>query len=296
MTGTIAISLNDKLYVGDQILQARISPADRGLLLGDGLFETLPVFNGVPLWQEEHLGRLEQSAKLFDLPLDKTRCEAAIAQLIPLLEGQDIANGIIRLTVTRGIGGRGLLPPEKADPTILASLAPYPTSMAFSRATVVTSPIRRNETSPLSRVKSLAYQDSILATQRANRHNADDALFLNTKGNVSCTTICNIFAIKGETLLTPPVEDGVLPGIMRQKLMVVLPTNNISVIERSLTLEDLKVADGLFLTNSLRIIRPVDRLDEKIYSDEGTGITAQYQELLAAHIKDQTGLALKIKT
>lgn len=289
MAGTIAISLNSKLFTGEEINGASISASDRGLLLGDGLFETLPVLSGTPLWLTDHTDRLMQSAGLLGLELDRSQCETAIAQALTCIKRAPGGNGILRLTITRGSGGRGLLPPQDTSPTIMASLGPFPLSLPFASASLVTSPIRRNETSPTSRIKSLGYQDNILATQQASQNQADDAVFLNSQGKVCCTTICNVFAIKDDHILTPPVEDGLLPGIMRQKLLNLLPMHGIEIRVQSLALEDLHSADGLFLTNSLRIIRPVTRLDNIVYTPHEKPVLKQCQQIAARHIQELTG-------
>ena len=257
-----AIYLNGALYIDDEIETAMIPTADRGLLLGDGLFETLPIINGQALWWDLHKERVLKSANQIDLQLDPMKLDDAIVKLTELCKN---ANGVVRLTVTRGSGGRGLAIPKEQAPIYLASLAPMPQGLAFADATLITATIRRNENSPTSRLKSLNYLDNILATREAEQAGADDALMLNSKTRAACTTICNLFAISDNQITTPPLSDGVLPGIVRSKVIELAPQWGFTIAEQSLLPDQLKKADGLFLTNSLRFIRRVTRLDDKSY-------------------------------
>ena len=127
--------------------------ADRGLLLGDGLFETLPAFNGLPFLMEAHLERIMAAAEQLDIPLERSTLEAAIIELAQL----DPAPCVIRLTATRGAGPRGLVPPKTTVPLVFATRAPWNSGLAFSAMTLATTTLRRNPTSPTSSLKTLAY-------------------------------------------------------------------------------------------------------------------------------------------
>lgn len=284
MTGALALTLNGQLYHGEHMAMAKLDSAERGYLLADGLFETLPIWNNQIIWLQEHLDRLQAGLKSLGLDVPSDQCIKAIEPL-QTIASENGGNAILRLTISRGSGGRGLLPPTTAIPTLLASLSLFPAGMAFADATLMTSSIRRNEGSPSSRLKSLTYLDNILATQQAEAKGAQDALLLNNQGKVCCSTIANIFAIFGQTIITPPLQDGILGGIMRQKLLEILPQHDISIKEQSLTLEQLKKADGLFLTNSLRIIRRVTHLDDQIFESAPDDLITQCQHLMRNHLQ-----------
>ncbi len=229
-----------------------VDPSDRGLLLGDGLFETIAVFNGKPIWLADHLDRLSHGALALALPCDRPRTEAAISEVLTAAQHR---HGILRVTLTRGAGVRGLAA-DGRSPSLLVTFAPWTAGTFFTPVKLVTSAIRRNETSPASRLKTLSYIDNILAAREAAAAGADDALFLNTRGHVASTTIANIFILRGNRLSTPRLSDGVLSGIARAKLLAIAQAE-----ERKITLTELAAADAVFLTNSLRLIRPVHALD-----------------------------------
>lgn len=235
---------------------ARLDPADRGLLLADGLFETIRVDAAGPCFLDRHLARLRTSARRLRLPVprDDTAIHAAIMALLAAFPGQA---GSLRLTLTRGPGPRGLKLPERPAPTLLIrAFAPVPPP---APARLIPSAIRRNEHSPTTGMKTLAYLDQVLALDDAVAAGFDDALLLNTAGEVACTTMANLFAVTAGRLVTPEVGAGILPGITRARVLA-LPLH---AIERRLTLADLVAAEELFLTNALIGARPVVGLGDR---------------------------------
>ena len=227
--------------------------SDRGLLLGDGVFDTSLVLGGRMVWRAAHLSRLTAHARALGFGVDRARLEAAVDGALARLTG---AHGALRLTLTRGPGPRGLAPPAEPHPTILATLAPLPGTLFAPLALHPTS-IRRNETSPLSRAKSLGYGDAVLAAAEARAAGRDDALFLNEAGRVACAGTANVFAVFGRELVTPPLADGVLDGITRAVLLAAAPSLGLAATERSLRPSDLDGADAILCTSSLRLVATV---------------------------------------
>ncbi|TWA91917.1 branched-chain amino acid aminotransferase [Azospirillum brasilense] len=233
--------------------EARIDPADRGFTLGDGLFETIRVAGGTARHLDRHLTRLADSAALLGLPLPHDA--AALADAADaLIAAEGRSQGVLRITLTRGTGARGVLPPADAVPTLLMTLAPAPPPAGPVEA-VVARTTRRNEHSPLSRVKSLNYLDSILARQEAAARGAGEALLLNGAGRLAESSVANLFILRGGRLLTPPVAEGALPGIRRA---LILERGDAG--EAPLAVTDLLGAEEAFLTNSLGA-RPLLRVD-----------------------------------
>ncbi len=230
--------------------------ADRGLTLGDGLFETIAVFGGKPALLGEHLDRLERAAAEIRLPVDRAFCEA---EILALAAGE--GDRIVRLTVTRGAGARGLALPEEARPNVIAASSPYPKGALNVPIRLATVSVRRNPTSFASRAKTLSYLDSVLAFDEAKRAGGDDALMLNTDGRVASTAMANLFALVGDELVTPPVSEGVLPGIVRGAVMELAEKAGLMATERSLDIEAFDRADALFATNSVRLVMPVTMVD-----------------------------------
>jgi branched-chain amino acid aminotransferase len=231
---------------------ACIDPADRGLLFGDGLFETMTARGGKVAQLEAHAARLRQGCDVLRLPYPNIDLDHATQSV---LNANHLTDAVLRLTWTRGSGPRGLQPPEVPQPTLLITAAPLPPPRPPARCIIATVS-RRNEHSPLSRIKSLNYLDNILAKQEAGERGADEAILLNTAGRLAEASAANLFIVKDSHVFTPPVTDGALPGLMRARILAA--TNG---IEQSLVPEDLETANEIFLTSSLGI-RPVTHIDD----------------------------------
>jgi branched-chain amino acid aminotransferase len=242
--------LNGRLKSSDD---TGLDPADRGLLLGDGLFESMRASGGgVPLLAR-HLARLRAGARLIGLPVPAVDVDAAVWDL---LAANRLADAAVRLTLTRGPGPRGLLPPAELAPTLLITASPLPPAPEPIRGVVATV-TRRNELSPLSRIKALGYLDQILAVREAQARGAEEALMLNTAGRLACGTTANLFLVHDGTLLTPSLEEGALPGITRALVLELAP--GLGIVTRETPLEPalLAQAQEAFLTSSLRLLTPL---------------------------------------
>lgn len=277
---------NGSLLAGSSVT---LDASDRGLLLGDGLFDTVAVFNRTGFRLGEHWDRMADGAARLGIPLDRATLDRAASALI---EASTDDHGVLRVTVTRGAGPRGLAPPRDALPTIFGTLAPWKADMAFRSISLATSSIRRNSFSPLSRIKSLAYLDNVLAVKEAIERGADDALLLNQAGAVACSSAGNIFVVRGSRLLTPPVQDGILPGIMRGLVLGLARKIGLSVAESSVSPQQLLDADAVFVTNSVRLLDRIIRLDGAgLATAESDAPLALVREI-AGKIEHETGFAL----
>ena len=247
--------VNGRLVAADA---ARISPLDRGFTLADGVFETMVAMGARVFRLADHMERLRQGAALLLIPLpSEARLAAAIEET---LRANSLPRSIARLTVTRGTDtGRGLAVAGDGSPTLVIRVTPRAAVAASPPAglRVVLAAARRNDTSPLSRVKSLAYTDGVLARLEARRAGADDALFLNTAERLACGTSSNLFVVRDGALLTPPVSEGVLPGVARRTVLEVAAALGIPSVERPLPLADVDAAQEAFLTNVVTGPAPV---------------------------------------
>ncbi|MCE7027484.1 aminotransferase class IV [Jiella avicenniae] len=235
--------------------QGAIAANDRGLLLADGVFDTALVLGGRVFRGTDHLQRLADACAALQLPVQLARLDEAMAAL-----AERCGNGSIRLTVTRGPAPRGLARPAEPRPTVLGSIAPLAPAMMFRPVSLVTTAIRRNETSPTARLKSLAYLDAVLATDEAKAKGADDALFLNTAGRLASTCLANVFVADETRLSTPSLEEGVLAGITRKWILGNAQALGLTAEEAPVT-QAMAKGRPLFVANSLRLIAPVTRLD-----------------------------------
>ena len=229
---------------------------DHGLLVGDGVFETLKVTERGAFAVRRHLNRLSRSAAALHLPPpDHGRIREAIDAVI---DGRDFPRGKLRITYT---GGNGPLGSEAAygPPTLLAALAPADPAAPIT--SIVTAPWTRNERGALAGVKSTSYAENVRTLGYAAERQASEAIFLNTAGHVCEGTGTNIFLVFGDTIVTPPLSSGPLAGITRELIMEWSP-----VEERDLTEEETKRADEVFITSSMRDVQRIERWDDLIFS------------------------------
>lgn len=252
---------------------ACIDPADRGFLLADGLFETLAIRAGKVLRLSAHLARLAEGARILDIPLSANE-DALGEALRSTARANRLRDGALRLTLTRGPAPRGLAPPSTPQPTLLIAAHPAsPTPPAAARAAIARS-VRRDEGSVLARVKSLAYVAGVLARAEAARQGADEALLLNTEGRIAEASAANLFVVLRGRLVTPPVSEGALPGIMRAAVIAETDAD-----ERPVTRADLHAAEEAFVTSALAI-RPLVAADGWPVGDGRAGpVQARLQAL-----------------
>ncbi len=252
---------------------ARLDPRDRGFTLGDGLFETIRLEDGWIAYLGRHLGRLRHGADFLKIPLHWT--DAAIgAGLNALIAAERLTDASFRITLSRGPGARGIAPPAVPTPTLMITTGALPPPGPPVRAVIATV-TRRNEASPLSRLKTLNYLDNILARQEALASGADEAILLNTRGQVAEASIANLFVLQDGVLKTPPVADGALPGIMRRALI-----ERCGAVEARLMPEDLMTATAVFLSNSLGL-KPVATIDDvKVGDDRSEAAVAQLARIV----------------
>ena len=255
------IWLNGALLSADV---ARIDPADRGLLLGDGLFETIRVAAGVPRHAARHIVRLRAGAALLrlDLPAESALHDALGA----VIAAHRLTDGVLRLTVTRGPGPRGVMPSQKQHPTVMVAALPLPSALGPARV-VIARGITRDEVSPLCQIKSLNYLPSILARIEAEERGAEDAILLNHAGAVAESSAATVFLYRNGAWLTPHIADGALPGIRRAMLLEAG-----LVREATLPPDWLFEAEALCLGNSLGL-RPVSHIEGRVVGQDTAALT-----------------------
>ena len=251
--------------------EAAVPALDRGLLYGYGLFETMRSYGGRVFRLEEHYRRLVEGAAVLDLPPAFTLDDLRVA-VDALLESNGLADAYLRLTVTAGPtpddGG--------ASPSVLLVARPlsgYPPDLYQRGMAAVTSTTRRNEASPLSRVKSLNYLDNLLAREEARRRGADEAILLNTRGLVAEGSASNVFLVSSEGLLTPSIESGALPGITRATVIELAREAGIACLEDEIEAATFAGAAEAFLTNSIMEVMPLTRIDGRAVGGGGPGPT-----------------------
>jgi branched-chain amino acid aminotransferase len=244
-----------------------LSAFDRGFQLGDGVFETLRARAGRPTELAEHLGRLRRSAQGLDITLGaslEADVTAGIAALLAVdgLDGPD-GDASVRITVSRGaVPGRGLLPADRSEPTIVIQawpVAPAPRGHLEQGLHLIVSSVRRDPANPLAALKTTSRADYVYARLEARRAGAEDALFLTVDGRLSEATSANIFLIRGTELATPALDCAILPGTTRTWILLWAGVAGLAPVEGSLEPADLAAADEAFVCSSVAGILPVTR-------------------------------------
>ena len=266
----MSLWLNGQLIPEDL---ARLDPRDRGFTLGDGLFETIRLEDRWIAYLGRHLERLRQGAEFLGIPLHWTDAEIETG-LNALIAAERLTDASFRITLSRGPGERGIAPPAMPTPTLMITTGTLPPA-GLPLRTIIATVTRRNEASPLSRLKTLNYLDNILARQEALARGAEEAILLNTRGAVAEASIANLFALSGGVLKTPPIADGALPGIMRRALI-----ERCGAVEASLAPEELMAASAVFVSNSLGL-KPVAAIDGvKIGDDRSIAAVAKLARIV----------------
>lgn len=257
--------------------QARVSAFDRGLLLGDGVFETIRAVGAVPLAARRHLARLRRSAEGvgIDLPYDEGELRAAMAAV---LERMDAPEARVRITVTAGVGALGPVR-DGAAPTVLVAagvLEPPPATTA-----VCTVPWPSNERSPLAGVKSTSRGEGVVALAHARARGCSEALHADTAGRLCEGTASNVFLVLDGALVTPSLATGCLPGVTRELVLELT-----DVEEADVPMSALERASEVFLTSTGRGVQGVHRVDDRDLPAPGPRTAAARDALEALLAED----------
>ena len=279
------IYLNGRLILRSK---AKLSPFDYGFLYGYGLFETMRAYEGHIFRLERHLARLRHSAQTLGLAnrLAAFDLEAACTATLDVNKLKDAR---LRLTVSAGEGDATPDPSTCSSPTVLVTarnIVPLPSEKYELGFKAALSSLCRNSQSPLSRLKSACYMESILARMAARATRCDEAILLNEQGYLAEGSTSNIFLTSNGKLITPSLESGILPGITRETVLEIARASNIKNVERQIELKELIEAEEAFVTNSILELMPLTWFDGKPI---GTGKPGQLTKKLIAAYKELVG-------
>jgi 4-amino-4-deoxychorismate lyase len=239
-----------------------LDPRDRGLAYGDGLFETMAAVGGTIRWLDYHLERLVAGCARLEIPTPRdTELRREIAAHTPPRD-----RAVVKLIVTRGIGARGYRPPDAPRPTVIVGSVPWPSEARSSgEVTMVTCETRLGENPRLAGLKHLCRLEHVLAQLELQKRGLDEGLLLSTSGYVVSATSNNVFAAFGTRVCTPRLDRCGVHGVMRRLVLESCAPLGLEAQEVDMEIESLKQADELFVTNALQGVRPVCRLDDKVY-------------------------------
>lgn len=257
--------------------------ADRGLILGDGLYETLRLRDGRPVLFHAHLDRMEETAAALEFPLPagfRRAVAEAIDVLHPRLDEPPMA--WLRITVTRGVAPPGVGPPANPRPALLVRMVGVePQPLAPLRAWVVDRP-RTDPQDPLAGRKTISCMRFVLANQAARRHGADIAILRTVEGDLAEADTASVFAVREGTVVTPPLSRGILPSTTRHWILERLRQEGRPATERRLELEELEDASEVFISSSVVGIRPLSAVQDHTLPDEVpvcSALSEGYEEL-----------------
>ena len=284
--------MSRQIYINGQYFapdDAKISVYDHGLLYGDGVFEGLRVYNKKVFRLDQHLVRLDESARAIGLQLPISLKQLADDTNATVAKNE-IVDGYIRLLVTRGAGPLGIDPFKCSDPQVVIiadSISLYPKTYYENGLELVTASTIRNHPAALNpRIKSLNYLNNVLAKMEGLKAGCIEALMLNHNGEVAECTGDNVFVVKNGNLNTPPIEAGILEGITRNAVIELAENAGIPTTQSPMTRHDIYVADECFLTGSAAEVIPAVKLDGRAIGDGKVGpITKQLNEAFSKLVR-----------
>jgi len=249
---------------------ARLSVYEHAFMYGDSVFEDIRAYDGKVFRLLDHLERLMESAKSIGIKVPLTIAELTQVVLTTFRINR-LEEGLMRLTVTRGVGTIGLDPRKARFPSVIAMVYPLPPTLGEKAIRLITSTVRRKNCDSVdARVKSSNYMDNILAKLQANAVGMDDALMLDRDGYVAEATAMNVFVLRKDQWSTPPPV-ACLDGVTRRVVMEILDKIGTPVQERQVTLHELYVAQEVLLTGTGAEIVPVESIDGRTIGDGAPG-------------------------
>lgn len=264
-------------------VQPGVPGDDRGLAYGDGVFETLAVARGVAAGLDRHLARLARGcAALGFAPPPQAHVRAAVEDAC-----RAPGHGVVKVVVTRGSGGRGYAPPPEPKPRLLVSRHAWPEAVARMRARGVAAArldARLGINPALAGIKHLARLEQVLAAaELAARHGVEEGVVCDVRGRPVCGVQSNLFLVRGGTLLTPALTGCGVAGIIRDAILELARDGALApAVVRDVAPQELEEAEEMFLTNSVRGVVPVARLDARALPAPGPMACAAGRALAAA--------------
>jgi D-amino acid aminotransferase len=268
--------------------RARVSALDRGLMHGDGVYDTWRTYGGTPFGIAQHLRRLARACRRLELP-PPGPVATWTARTRTLLRRNALADGAARLTITRGDAGAGPTPDRRARPTVLLTVRPLPRHLDhFQRrgVGVILLPFSRDAGPGWGDVKLVGHASAVLGKMRAQRAGAFEGLYLTPDGHVTEGTTSNVFAVVRGALLTPPADGSILTGVTRDLVLHLAARAALRVREAPLPARTLRTAEEAFLTASTIVVLPIVAVAGRPVADGRPGrLTTALQHAYRARVR-----------
>ena len=235
------------------VRETPLLPTDDRIFLGEGLFETIRIERQQPCYHKLHWQRMRSAAMLLGIPFELSS-QSWYEQLLHCIQVHQVYDGGVKVILSGGCAPRGLDAHGEIASLIFQAFT-YPHQRHALR--LLSTPWFRDANNPIYKLKSVNYLESILARRHALACGADDALFFNQEHHATETTVANLFVVKHDRVITPMLEDGVLGGITRGRILSLCTNIGVQCEEASLDSQMLSEADAVFVTNALQGIRSV---------------------------------------
>jgi branched-chain amino acid aminotransferase len=267
-----------------EIEKVRWSPGQAGLICGWGLFTTVRIVHGEAFAYERHWRRLEKDSAITRLPLNYSGARVRV-HLQEVIRANRVEEGCARIYLvwnTVGFWKSEEKMPEVDLVITTANVPKYPDTVRLA--------VRehgRHAASALAGVKTISWLNSVWAVAEAQREGFDEVILLNERGEVSECTAANIFAVKGDKVVTPPLSSGCLEGVTRGVLTEVAADAGTTVLEQTMRLEDLYGADEVFVTSTNRNVIGVREIAGRKIGDGSMGaVTKRLEKAFEAFVKE----------
>jgi branched-chain amino acid aminotransferase len=278
--------IHRNIFHNDTLLpveKARLSMGQAGLICGWGLFTTLRIARGEAFAYERHWRRLEKHAAIIRLPMPYPAAKVRM-HLHEVIRANKVTEGCARIYLVYNSVGFWQSEETRPQVDLLVCTADLPEYSSSARLALRAH--GRHAAAELSGVKSISWLNNVWSVAEANKEGFDEVLLLNERGEVAECTSANVFAVKNNKLLTPPLSAGCLEGVTRGILLEIAPDAGVSVVEQTLRPEDLYAADEVFISSTNRNVIGVGEIAGHIISDAPGPVTRRLNELFEASIED----------
>jgi branched-chain amino acid aminotransferase len=284
---TICVNVDGRLGSAEE---RSLSPLDQGFLFGASVYETIRTYEGVPFLPSRHFKRLRESAEALGIEIDTSDDELR-RRLYETLDSAGNEESSIRIVVTAGVGSMDYRAGSSTTPTIVIIVRPLPPhAESLYREGAVASfvPIMRAAPGGVNpRIKSSNLISNLMALRAAHAKGAYEALMLNPRGEVCEGSMSNVFFVKDDTIVTPPLSSGILEGITRELIVSIGHESGFEVEERAFVPDELLQADEVFITASSRQIVPIVRVDDTQIADGRPGdVTRKLMSLYTEKVRE----------
>jgi len=264
--------------------KTRWSPGQAGLICGWGLFTTVRIVRGEAFAYERHWRRLEKDAALIRLPMAYTGVRVRV-QLQELIRTNKVKDGCARIYLVWNTVGSWKSDEKMPEVDLVITTADLPSYPEMVRLALREH--GRHAASPLAGVKTISWLASVWVAEEAKREGYDEVVLLNERGEVSECTAANIFAVRNDKVITPPLSSGCLEGVTRGVLMEIAAEAGTTVVEQAMRPEDLYVAEEVFITSTNRNVIGVKEVAGRVIGSGVTGeLTKKLDEAFEAYLND----------